>query len=124
MGVIVEHIACGQHMATMGIIDDAICLSCLGNEETAERFLCNCPPFSGIRRRLLGYNVLSTDKSHTLSLPDLLRYSHINESKRFTEMWLQFFCVTNFSAQLSIEYMSCLSILSTVIHPSVAQWSS
>ena len=83
VGIITGHNPWGQHMTTIGIIEDPVCLSCLEEADSTEHFLCECPAFARARLRVLGSDVMRMSNIRSLKLEDIYRFA--KESGKFSQ---------------------------------------
>ncbi len=68
----------------MRLANSPTCVKCLEEDETVEHFLCRCPIFSRVRRRILGDFELRSEELISADLKSVL--SFIKSTRRFREV--------------------------------------
>ena len=74
VGTLTGHNPNGTHLVRIGIKQDALCQSCLEEEDRPEHKLCNCPAFSRLRRQILSNQFIEVGNLHSIPIEDILLF--------------------------------------------------
>ena len=74
VGTLTGHNPNGTHLVRIGIKQDALCQSCLEEEDRPEHKLCNCPAFSRLRRQILSNELIEVGNLHSIPIEDILLF--------------------------------------------------
>jgi hypothetical protein len=75
VGLVTGHCPLNKHLYNMGLIDEAICIDCGIEDESAFHLLCDCPSLISLIVRTFSKPILGVEEYEGASGSALLRFT-------------------------------------------------